>query len=183
MELIISTAYMALAAVVCVRLYLYAHTVSTDSSARTHAITQAQNMIVSFRSGSGTLTDAAWNYQETAEKYPGVLNGIRALSSEPDAAAISQLSFEYDEDWYLTGIDASDMDLSGSAEAGSGSDGAASTGNSDSAWRMDVSLADSTDTPGIRILTITVRNTQQGKDTVIYSTEYDEYRPEEEAAE
>lgn len=172
MELIISTAYMALASVVCVRLYLYAHTMSADSAARTHAMTQAQNMVVSFREGDGTLADAAWKYQEAAEKYPGVLNEIRTIAGSADASSISQLTFSYDADWYLTGAAGAGttpedaMTVSGSAQS------------ADAAYRMVVSLSDSADTPGMKILKITVSDEQSGSGRSVYSTEYDEYVPD-----
>lgn len=187
MELIISVAYMALASVVCVRLYLYAHSMSTDSSARTHAITQAQNMIVSFQSSDGTLADAADLYHEVAEEYPGALRQIKDIASSENAGNVSSLRFDYDKDWYLIAV----HDISGRSDLSSGSftsesvSGSGAVGepvSSDPAYSMIVSLSDSTDTPGMQLLTIQVQNEQNPSSEAVYATECRNYSPEQYSA-
>lgn len=49
-ELILATAFLALSSVVCIRLYLGAETLSRSSAARTHAVSEAQNIAASWLS-------------------------------------------------------------------------------------------------------------------------------------
>lgn len=49
-ELILATAFLALSSVVCIRMYLGAETLSRRSAARTHAVSEAQNIAASWLS-------------------------------------------------------------------------------------------------------------------------------------
>lgn len=64
-ELILATAFLSLSSVVCIQLYLKAHTLSSRSAARTHAITESQNIAELWLSGeelSGEIYyDEDWN--------------------------------------------------------------------------------------------------------------------------
>ncbi len=50
-ELILAAAFLSLSSVVCIQLYLKAHTLSRRSAARTHAVTEAQNAADLWLSG------------------------------------------------------------------------------------------------------------------------------------
>ncbi len=64
-ELILSTAFLSLSSVVCIQLYLKAHTLSSRSAARTHAITESQNIAELWLSGEDLpgeiYYDEDWN--------------------------------------------------------------------------------------------------------------------------
>lgn len=65
MELILAAAFLSLSSVVCIRLYLYAHTLSAASLARTQAVRESQNIGSSWLSSDGSLEDTLSLYLET----------------------------------------------------------------------------------------------------------------------
>lgn len=65
MELILAAAFLSLSSVVCIRLYLYAHTLSAASLAKTQAVRESQNIGSSWLSSDGSLADALALYLET----------------------------------------------------------------------------------------------------------------------
>ena len=97
-ELILATVFLSLSSVVCIRLYLKAHTLSSCSADRTHAITEAQNVAELWLSG-GELPgeiyyDDAWNamnFNYSADGAdPDAANAVRSAdnrtkSDAPDA--------------------------------------------------------------------------------------------------
>ena len=82
-ELIITILFFSLASVVCVRLFLYAHKISSDSQVQTEAVTLAQNAAESFLAADG-------NIDQFGEFMSAVLNfSISEMdSAEMDAAEI-----------------------------------------------------------------------------------------------
>ena len=91
-ELIIAVGFLALTAVVCVQLYLYAHELSQTSADTTRAVTEATNMIESYLAGDGTLGSGLNLYLETIPSAEDVSNGF--VSS-------AEVTLGYDEDWTL----------------------------------------------------------------------------------
>lgn len=65
MELILAAAFLSLSSVVCIRLYLYAHTLSAASLAKTQAVRESQNIGSSWLSSDGSLADTLALYLET----------------------------------------------------------------------------------------------------------------------
>ena len=65
MELILAAAFLSLSSVVCIRLYLYAHTLSAASLAKTQAVRESQNIGSSWLSSDGSLADTLSLYLET----------------------------------------------------------------------------------------------------------------------
>ena len=65
MELILAAAFLSLSSVVCIRLYLYAHTLSAASLAKTQAVRESQNIGSSWLSSDGSLEDTLSLYLET----------------------------------------------------------------------------------------------------------------------
>ena len=65
MELILAAAFLSLSSVVCIRLYLYAHTLSAASLAKTQAVRESQNIGSSWLSSGGSLADTLSLYLET----------------------------------------------------------------------------------------------------------------------
>ena len=110
-ELIIATGFLALTAVICVRLYLGAHELSRESSDVTHAVNEAQNMAESYLAGDGTLADGIRLYAETANissEVSELLNSSEAANvsseiSDSDGIKVGAV-FGYDEDWCLISV-------------------------------------------------------------------------------
>lgn len=150
-ELILAAAFLSLSSVVCIRLYLAAHTLSSRSAARTHAITEAQNAADLWLSGT-ELPDAVYYDKDWA-----ALNWYYsedATSPEADFGSLDGGD-----------SDAVDEDLSGGfASAAYSMDLAASGGES---------AGDSFQT-----LRITVCSLSGGSQTVqLYSLEVERYVP------
>lgn len=78
-ELILAAAFLSLSSVVCIQLYLKAHTLSRRSAARTHAVTEAQNAADLWLSGE-TLPEEIYYTGEWA-----ALN-LDSAGSDTDAA-------------------------------------------------------------------------------------------------
>lgn len=96
-ELILATAFLSLSSVVCIQLYLKAHTLSSRSAARTHAITESQNIAELWLSGeelSGEIYyDEDWkamNFHYSADGMDAaVAKAVRSAggSANPDPPA------------------------------------------------------------------------------------------------
>ena len=91
MELILAAAFLSLSSVVCIRLYLYAHTLSAASLAKTQAVRESQNIGSSWLSSDGSLADALSLYLETTNPVEG-----RMVPEEAD----SFVQY-YNSDWEL----------------------------------------------------------------------------------
>ncbi len=72
-ELILATVFLSLSSVVCIQLYLRAHTLSTRSAARTHAITEAQNVAELWLAG-GALPDEIYYDEDWNTLSPEVFD-------------------------------------------------------------------------------------------------------------
>ena len=94
-ELIITIFFFSLAGVVCMRLFIYAHSVSEDSVNTTQAVRVAQNAAESFMAAQGD--SAAFERLLQMCLYEG------AFSDEPaHGAALYTACF--DSDWHCTGL-------------------------------------------------------------------------------
>lgn len=73
MELIIAILFFSLAGAVCIRLFVTAHSISQNTIARNHAITQTQNLAEAWLSAEGSqkLLAAALPGLEVSEKAGG----------------------------------------------------------------------------------------------------------------
>lgn len=91
MELILAAAFLSLSSVVCIRLYLYAHTLSAASLAKTQAVRESQNIGSSWLSSDGSLADALSLYLETTNPVEG-----RMVPEEADSFVLY-----YNSDWEL----------------------------------------------------------------------------------
>lgn len=91
MELILAAAFLSLSSVVCIRLYLYAHTLSAASLAKTQAVRESQNIGSSWLSSDGSLADALFLYLETTNPVED-----RMVPEEADS-----LVLYYNSDWEL----------------------------------------------------------------------------------
>lgn len=91
MELILAAAFLSLSSVVCIRLYLYAHTLSAASLAKTQAVRESQNIGSSWLSSDGSLADALALYLETTNPVEG-----RMVPEEADSFVLY-----YNSDWEL----------------------------------------------------------------------------------
>lgn len=91
MELILAAAFLSLSSVVCIRLYLYAHTLSAASLARTQAVRESQNIGSSWLSSDGSLADTLAFYLETTNPIEG-----RMVPEEADSFVLY-----YNSDWEL----------------------------------------------------------------------------------
>ena len=91
MELILAAAFLSLSSVVCIRLYLYAHTLSAASLAKTQAVRESQNIGSSWLSSDGSLADALSLYLETTNHVEG-----RMVPEEADSFVLY-----YNSDWEL----------------------------------------------------------------------------------
>lgn len=91
MELILAAAFLSLSSVVCIRLYLYAHTLSAASLARTQAVRESQNIGSSWLSSDGSLADTLALYLETTNPVED-----RMVPEEADS-----LVLYYNSDWEL----------------------------------------------------------------------------------
>ena len=89
MELILAAAFLSLSSVVCIRLYLYAHTLSAASLAKTQAVRESQNIGSSWLSSDGSLADALSLYLETTNPVEG-----RMVPEEADSFVLY-----YNSDW------------------------------------------------------------------------------------
>lgn len=85
LELIIATAFLSLSSVVCIRLYLYAHTLSENSALKTQALLQVQNLAGAWQSCDGSLSSALHLYEETA---PGALSYENKAKDSPETAEL-----------------------------------------------------------------------------------------------
>lgn len=65
-ELILAAAFLSLSSVVCIQLYLKAHTLSRRSAARTHAVTEAQNAADLWLSGETLPEEIYYTAEWTA---------------------------------------------------------------------------------------------------------------------
>ena len=104
-ELILATAFLALSSVVCIRLYLYARSISRSSAAQTHAIAEAQNIADSWIASDGTLRDALTLYQEALDmtvpdaSLPDSALALGAAANpDSDTAEDSAMEFSSDSD-------------------------------------------------------------------------------------
>lgn len=91
MELILAAAFLSLSSVVCIRLYLYAHTLSAASLSKTQAVRESQNIGSSWLSSDGSLADALSLYLETTNPVEG-----RMVPEEADSFVLY-----YNSDWEL----------------------------------------------------------------------------------
>lgn len=91
MELILAAAFLSLSSVVCIRLYLYAHTLSAASLARTQAVRESQNIGSSWLSSDGSLADTLALYLETTNPVED-----RMVPEEADSFVLY-----YNSDWEL----------------------------------------------------------------------------------
>ena len=91
MELILAAAFLSLSSVVCIRLYLYAHTLSAASLAKTQAVRESQNIGSSWLSSDGSLADTLSLYLETTNPVED-----RMVPEEADS-----LVLYYNSDWEL----------------------------------------------------------------------------------
>ena len=91
MELILAAAFLSLSSVVCIRLYLYAHTLSAASLAKTQAVRESQNIGSSWLSSDGSLADTLALYLETTNPVEG-----RMVPEEADSFVLY-----YNSDWEL----------------------------------------------------------------------------------
>lgn len=91
MELILAAAFLSLSSVVCIRLYLYAHTLSAASLAKTQAVRESQNIGSSWLSSDGSLADTLALYLETTNPVEG-----RMVLEEADSFVLY-----YNSDWEL----------------------------------------------------------------------------------
>ena len=91
MELILAAAFLSLSSVVCIRLYLYAHTLSAASLAKTQAVRESQNIGSSWLSSDGSLADTLALYLETTNSVEG-----RMVPEEADSFVLY-----YNSDWEL----------------------------------------------------------------------------------
>lgn len=91
MELILAAAFLSLSSVVCVRLYLYAHTLSAASLAKTQAVRESQNIGSSWLSSDGSLADTLALYLETTNPVED-----RMVPEEADSFVLY-----YNSDWEL----------------------------------------------------------------------------------
>ena len=91
MELILAAAFLSLSSVVCIRLYLYAHTLSAASLAKTQAVRESQNIGSSWLSSDGSLADALSLYLETTNPVEGQM-----VPEEADSFVLY-----YNSDWEL----------------------------------------------------------------------------------
>ena len=91
MELILAVAFLSLSSVVCIRLYLYAHTLSEASLARTQAVRESQNIGSSWLSSDGSLADTLSLYLETTNPVEDQM-----VPEEADSFVLY-----YNSDWEL----------------------------------------------------------------------------------
>lgn len=91
MELILAAAFLSLSSVVCIRLYLYAHTLSAASLAKTQAVRESQNIGSSWLSSDGSLADTLALYLETTNSVED-----RMVPEEADSFVLY-----YNSDWEL----------------------------------------------------------------------------------
>lgn len=91
MELILAAAFLSLSSVVCIRLYLYAHTLSAASLAKTQAVRESQNIGSSWLSSDGGLADTLSLYLETTNPVED-----RMVPEEADSFVLY-----YNSDWEL----------------------------------------------------------------------------------
>lgn len=91
MELILAAAFLSLSSVVCIRLYLYAHTLSAASLAKTQAVRESQNIGSSWLSSDGSLADTLALYLETTNPVED-----RMVPEEADSFVLY-----YNSDWEL----------------------------------------------------------------------------------
>lgn len=91
MELILAAAFLSLSSVVCIRLYLYAHTLSAASLAKTQAVHESQNIGSSWLSSDGSLADTLALYLETTNPVED-----RMVPEEADSFVLY-----YNSDWEL----------------------------------------------------------------------------------
>ena len=91
MELILAAAFLSLSSVVCIRLYLYAHTLSAASLAKTQAVRESQNIGSSWLSSDGSLADTLALYLETTNPVEN-----RMVPEEADSFVLY-----YNSDWEL----------------------------------------------------------------------------------
>lgn len=91
MELILAAAFLSLSSVVCIWLYLYAHTLSAASLAKTQAVRESQNIGSSWLSSDGSLADTLALYLETTNSVED-----RMVPEEADSFVLY-----YNSDWEL----------------------------------------------------------------------------------
>lgn len=91
MELILAAAFLSLSSVVCIRLYLYAHTLSAASLVKTQAVRESQNIGSSWLSSDGSLADTLSLYLETTNPVED-----RMVPEEADSFVLY-----YNSDWEL----------------------------------------------------------------------------------
>ncbi len=106
LELIIATAYLALSSVVCIRLYLYAHSLSAASAAKTNAIREVQNLGEAWLSSDGSLPSAIALYQETAAQTGVPEDAARAQTRSAAEGETSLLYYNGDWEVLPSGEDA-----------------------------------------------------------------------------
>ena len=99
-ELIISVFFFSLAGVVCVRLFLYAASVSRDASELSHAVLIAQNAAESFLCAQGNPEEASLLFLDSMNAPAELVSAYEKDSGAGTAAETLLLSF--DEKWTLT---------------------------------------------------------------------------------
>ncbi len=204
-ELILATAFLALSSVVCIRLYLYARSISRNSAAQTHAISEAQNIADAFLVSDGSLADALSIYQKTLDMTipdSNLAGSALALGTDDSAPSLvnsdaSNAYLYYNSSWsclngsqddaIFSGIYdagetytpcyAMELQLSANAEAG---ESASANQFTESESAESVPSASVSKSLALTTLQITIRSlpgssTYSG--TVLYSLEVQRYEP------
>ena len=86
-ELIVSLCFFSLASVVCVRLFVYAHKVSTESRRETLAIQMSQNAAECFIAADGDEKEFRRLYAMTLPQDPDDIITKFTITSEPGGPA------------------------------------------------------------------------------------------------
>ena len=89
MELIIAILFFSLAGAVCIRLFVTAHSISQNTIARNHAITQTQNLAEAWLSAGRAARSfllplsPVWRFRKKREVLPSVFSLIKTGNPVP----------------------------------------------------------------------------------------------------
>ena len=86
-ELIVTLCFFSLASVVCVRLFVYAHKVSTESRRETLAIQMSQNAAECFITADGDEAEFRRLFAMTLPQHPDDITTEFTITSEPGGPA------------------------------------------------------------------------------------------------
>ena len=95
-ELIISLCFFSLASVVCVRLFVYAHKVSTESRRETLAIQMSQNAAECFIAADGDEAEFRRLFAMTLPQNPEDITTEFTITSEPGSPAAGSSAADED---------------------------------------------------------------------------------------